>query len=134
RRPVYDETGPLLVNPAPNLRSLTEALVYSVIELLEAANLSVGRGTDTPFEVVGAPGIEPEGLVDALNRLELRGVRFEPVWFAPTADQYAQVQCGGVRLVVTDRNAIRPAPGALALSHAPRGRARAVVLPAHTHN
>src|SRR5205823_3663965 len=99
RRQWFDETGLGWVNPSPNIRSVTQALLYSGIGLLESTNLSVGRGTDTPFEVVGAPWIDPQGLVDALNRLGLRGVRFEPVWFTPMADQYAQVQCGGVRLV-----------------------------------
>jgi len=134
RRLWYDETGLPWVNPSPNIRSLTEALLYSGIGLLEAANLSVGRGTDTPFEVVGAPWIEPEGLVDALNRLELRGVRFEPVRFAPTADQYAQVQCGGVRLVVTDRNAIRPVTVALALARELRVRHRDEFRPENIQN
>ncbi len=134
RRLWYDETGLPWVNPSPNIRSLTEALLYSGIGLLEAANLSVGRGTDTPFEVVGAPWIEPEGLVDALNRLELRGVRFEPVWFAPMADQYAQVQCGGVRLVVTDRNAIRPVTVALALARELRVRHRDEFRPENIQN
>jgi len=134
RRLWYDDTGLPWVNPSPNIRSLTEALLYSGIGLLEGANLSVGRGTDTPFEVVGAPWIEPEGLVDALNRLELRGVRFEPVRFAPTADQYAQVQCGGVRLVVTDRNAIRPVTVALALARELRVRHRDEFRPENIQN
>src|SRR5207253_1155632 len=64
RRLWYDQTGLPWVNPSPNIRSLTEALLYSGVGLLEATNLSVGRGTDTPFEVVGAPWIEPQGLVD----------------------------------------------------------------------
>ena len=74
----FDETGLPWVNPSPNIRSVTQALLYSGIGLLEATNLSVGRGTDMPFEVVGAPWIEPRGLAEALNRQGLRGVRFEP--------------------------------------------------------
>jgi uncharacterized protein YbbC (DUF1343 family)/CubicO group peptidase (beta-lactamase class C family) len=120
----YDETGLPWVNPSPNIRSLTQALLYSGIGLLEATNLSVGRGTDTPFEVVGAPWIEPLGLASALNDLRLPGVRFEPTWFTPIGDVYARVQCGGVRIVVTDRDAIRPVTAALALARELRLRHR----------
>jgi uncharacterized protein YbbC (DUF1343 family)/CubicO group peptidase (beta-lactamase class C family) len=120
----YDETGLPWVNPSPNIRSVTQALLYSGIGLLEATNLSVGRGTDTPFEVVGAPWVDPFGLAEALDRQNLPGVRFEPVWFTPVADQYARLACGGVRLSVTDRNAIRPVTVALALALALRERHR----------
>ena len=92
--------------------------------MLEATNLSVGRGTDAPFEVVGAPWIEPYGLVAALNDQQLPGVRFEPVVFTPTNDRYANTQCFGVRLVVTDREAIRPVTVGLALGRALRERHR----------
>jgi uncharacterized protein YbbC (DUF1343 family)/CubicO group peptidase (beta-lactamase class C family) len=134
RRLWFDQTGLPWVNPSPNIRSVTEALLYSGIGLLEATNLSVGRGTDTPFEVVGAPWIDPQGLVEGLNRLALRGVRFEPVWFTPTADQYAEVQCGGVRLVVTDRDAIRPVTVALALARELRARHRLQFKPESIQN
>ncbi len=120
----YDETGLPWVNPSPNIRSVTQALLYSGIGLLEATNLSVGRGTDTPFEVVGAPWIEPNGLAGALNEVRLAGVRFEPVTFTPTADVYARVACGGVRLVVTDREAIRPVMVGLSVGHILRERYR----------
>ena len=82
----------------------------------------MGRGTNTPFEVVGAPWIEPRGLAEALNRQGLRGVSFEPVWFTPTADVYTSALCGGVRVVVTDRESIRPVTVALALARALRDR------------
>jgi len=120
----YDETGLPWVNPSPNIRSVTQALLYSGIGLLEATNLSVGRGTDTPFEVVGAPWIEPNGLAGALNELRLAGVRFEPVTFTPIADVYARVACGGVRLVVTDREAIRPVMVGLSVGRVLRERYR----------
>src|SRR2546429_3624634 len=97
--------------------------------LREAPTLWVGGGPDTPFEVVGAPWIEPQGLVDALNRLGLRGLRFEPVWFTPMADQYAQIQCGGVRLVVTDRDTLPPVTVALALARELRVRHRGQFRP-----
>jgi uncharacterized protein YbbC (DUF1343 family)/CubicO group peptidase (beta-lactamase class C family) len=111
----YDETALPWVNPSPNIRSVTEALLYSGIGLLEATNLSVGRGTEAPFEVVGAPWIEPHGLARALNDLQLPGVRFDPVVFTPTADVYLHTPCSGVRFVVTDREAIRPVTIGLAV-------------------
>jgi uncharacterized protein YbbC (DUF1343 family)/CubicO group peptidase (beta-lactamase class C family) len=120
----YDETGLPWVNPSPNIRSLTQALFYSGIGLLEATNLSVGRGTDMPFEVVGAPWIDGDGLAAALNRRGLAGVQFSAVRFTPTADVYARVACGGVRMTVTDRETIRPVTVALALASELRERHR----------
>jgi uncharacterized protein YbbC (DUF1343 family) len=120
----FDETALPWVNPSPNIRSLTQALLYSGVGLLEATNLSVGRGTDSPFEVIGAPWIEPYGLVATLNDQQLAGVRFEPVVFTPTGDRYANTQCFGVRLIVTDREAIRPVTVGLALGRALRERHR----------
>jgi uncharacterized protein YbbC (DUF1343 family)/CubicO group peptidase (beta-lactamase class C family) len=120
----FDETALPWVNPSPNIRSVNQALLYSGVGLLEATNLSVGRGTDMPFEVVGAPWIEPHGLAAALNGLRLSGVMFEPVVFTPTADVYARVVCGGVRLVVTDREAIRPVSVGLSLGRVLRERYR----------
>ncbi|OGL14020.1 MAG: hypothetical protein A3F92_12260, partial [Candidatus Rokubacteria bacterium RIFCSPLOWO2_12_FULL_71_22] len=134
RRLWYDETGLPWVNPSPNIRSVTGALLYAGIGLLEGTNLSVGRGTDTPFEVVGAPWVEPEGLAAALNARRLLGVRFEPVWFTPSEDTHARVQCGGVRLVVTDRNAIRPVTVALALASELRARHRDQFRPEKLQN
>jgi uncharacterized protein YbbC (DUF1343 family)/CubicO group peptidase (beta-lactamase class C family) len=129
-----DETGLPWVNPSPNIRSVTQALLYSGIGLLEATNLSVGRGTDMPFEVIGAPWIEPRGLAEALNRQGLRGVRFDPIWFTPTADVYAGISCGGVRMVVTDRDAIRPVTVAFALARTLRERHRDQFRPESIQN
>jgi len=130
----FDETGLPWVNPSPNIRSVTQALLYSGIGLLEATNLSVGRGTDLPFEVIGAPWIEPRGLAEALNRQGLRGVRFDPIWFTPTADVYASISCGGVRIVVTDREAIRPVTVAFALARTLRERHRDQFRPESIQN
>jgi len=116
----YDETGLPWTNPSPNIRSVTQALLYSGIGLLEATNLSVGRGTDMPFEVVGAPWIDSARLATALNRMTLAGIRFEAVSFTPTSSTYARIACSGVRLVVTDREAVRPVTVALALAGALR--------------
>jgi uncharacterized protein YbbC (DUF1343 family)/CubicO group peptidase (beta-lactamase class C family) len=124
RRQWFDETGLAWVNPSPNIRSVTQALLYSGIGLLESTNLSVGRGTDMPFEVIGAPWIEPVSLADRLNQLRLPGIHFEPVRFTPTSSHYARIACGGVRFVVTDREAVRPVTVALAVATALRGRYR----------
>jgi uncharacterized protein YbbC (DUF1343 family) len=102
RGDLYDRTGLVWVNPSPNMRSLTEALLYPGVGLLEASNLATGRGTDTPFERVGAPWIDPTEFARALDDLGLPGVRFVPIRFTPTARQYAGQECGGVYLAVTD--------------------------------
>ena len=130
----FDETGLPWVNPSPNIRSVTQALLYSGVGLLEATNLSVGRGTDMPFEVIGAPWIEPRGLAEALNRQGLRGVRFDPIWFTPTADVYTNISCGGVRIVITDREAIRPVTVAFALARTLRERHRDQFRPESIQN
>jgi uncharacterized protein YbbC (DUF1343 family)/CubicO group peptidase (beta-lactamase class C family) len=114
----YDETGLPWVNPSPNIRSVTQALLYAGIGLLEATNISVGRGTEMPFEVVGAPWMDGERVVAALDRHALAGVKFEPVRFTPLGDVYARVSCGGIRFVVTDRELIRPVTVALAVAEA----------------
>ncbi|MGH7369057.1 MAG: exo-beta-N-acetylmuramidase NamZ domain-containing protein, partial [Candidatus Rokuibacteriota bacterium] len=112
----FDETGLSWVNPSPNIRSQTEALLYSGVGLLEATNLSVGRGTDTPFEVIGAPWItDPQALADAMNARGLVGVEFHPIFFTPTSSVHAGQPVGGVRLDVTDRDALRPVTMGLAL-------------------
>jgi uncharacterized protein YbbC (DUF1343 family) len=101
-----DSAGVLWVNPSPNMRSLTEAALYPGVGILEATNVSVGRGTDTPFEVLGAPWIRELELATYLNARVISGVRFVPVEFTPNADLYAQKKCGGVNIIVTDRNAL----------------------------
>ncbi|HUN87482.1 MAG TPA: exo-beta-N-acetylmuramidase NamZ domain-containing protein [Terriglobales bacterium] len=100
----FDSTGLLWVNPSPNLRSLTEATLYPGVVLVEGTNVSVGRGTDTPFELLGAPWIKAKDLADYLNARMIQGVRFVPVTFTPTADRYKGLACGGVNIIVTDRN------------------------------
>jgi len=111
----FDQTGLPWVNPSPNIRSPLQALLYAGIGLVEATNLSVGRGTDMPFEVVGAPWIKPQELADAMNEKGLAGVEFRPIYFTPSSSVYAGQGVGGVRLIVTDRDAIRPVTVALAL-------------------
>jgi len=116
----YDETRLPWINPSPNIRSVTQALLYSGVGLLEATNVSVGRGTDMPFEVVGSPWMNGERVAAVLNGRKLAGARFDAVRFTPLGDVYARVSCGGVRLVVTDREAIRPVTVALAIAEALR--------------
>ena len=111
----FDQTGLPWVNPSPNIRSLPQALLYSGMGLLEATNLSVGRGTDSPFEVVGAPFVKSQELSDAMNARKLPGVRFQPMSVTPTSSVYAGQAIGGVRLIVTDRDAIRPVTVALGI-------------------
>jgi uncharacterized protein YbbC (DUF1343 family)/CubicO group peptidase (beta-lactamase class C family) len=108
RGDLFDSTGLLWVNPSPNMRSLTEALLYPGIGLLEASNLATGRGTDTPFERVGAPWIDPRAFSTALNALGQPGVRFVPIRFTPTERQYAGQECGGVSISITDRDRFEP--------------------------
>lgn len=99
----FDSTGLLWSDPSPNLRSLTEAILYPGVGLIEGTNISVGRGTDTPFEVVGAPWIKPQDLAEYLNARRIPGVRFVPITFTPTSSNYANQQLGGVNLILTDR-------------------------------
>ena len=100
----FDSTGLGWVNPSPNLRSVTEAALYPGPALIEGTNISVGRGTDTPFELVGAPWVKSRELAAYLNGRGIGGVRFVPVTFTPTASVYSGQECGGVNIVVTDRN------------------------------
>ncbi|MBK7394485.1 MAG: DUF1343 domain-containing protein [Chloracidobacterium sp.] len=100
----FDETGQTWINPSPNMRSLTEATLYPGIGLLEASNLSVGRGTDTPFEVIGAPWLDGQKLAKYLNERGIKGVRFVPVRFKPNASVFKDEQLSGVNIIITNRD------------------------------
>jgi len=102
----FDSTGVTWMNPSPNLRDLNEAALYPGVGMIEGANVSVGRGTDTPFEVVGAPWIKAREFAAYLNGREIGGVRFVPVSFAPSSGNYSGERCEGANLVVVDRNLI----------------------------
>jgi len=104
----YDETALPWIGPSPNMRNLNEAALYPGIGAIETTNISVGRGTDTPFEHVGAPWIDGVQLSDALNARAIPGVRFYPVRFTPASSKYANEECQGVFVIVTDRAALRP--------------------------
>lgn len=116
RNALWEATGLTWVNPSPNMRSLTQALLYPGVGLLETTNVSVGRGTDTPFEVAGAPWLDGRRLARALNRLDLPGVGFIPVRFTPQASIHAGALCGGVNIVVVARSRFRPVLTGLAIA------------------
>jgi uncharacterized protein YbbC (DUF1343 family)/CubicO group peptidase (beta-lactamase class C family) len=108
RDDLYDRTGLTWINPSPNMRSLTEALLYPGVALLEATNIATGRGTDTPFEKVGAPWVDSPAFSTALNAAGIPGVQFVPIYFTPTQRQYAGQRCGGVNILITDRAKFDP--------------------------
>ncbi len=103
----FSQTGQLWVNPSPNMRSVLEAIFYPGVCLLEPTNVSVGRGTDRPFEVIGAPWIDPRRLAAELGSAGLKGVEFVPVTFTPTSSVFRGQSCGGVNLLLTDRKAFK---------------------------
>ncbi len=102
----FDETGLAWVNPSPNLRTPDAAILYPGVALIEQTNVSVGRGTPTPFMLVGAPWIDGKALAAHLQRRAIPGVAFEPASFTPAADKHASKRCGGVRIRLTDRAAL----------------------------
>ena len=121
RSQTWDETGIPWVNPSPNMRSLTQAFLYPGIGLLETTNLSVGRGTDTPFQVIGAPWIDHRRLVEELKRFRLPGVVFVPIEFVPSSSKFANEKCQGVEIIITDRDRFESVRTGLALAVALRG-------------
>jgi uncharacterized protein YbbC (DUF1343 family)/CubicO group peptidase (beta-lactamase class C family) len=107
RRDFYEGTGLVWIPPSPNLRSLNAALLYPGIEILQAAGVSVGRGTNTPFELFGAPWIHGVDLATQLNSRFIPGVRFVPTRFTPREGLYRDQLCEGIALVITDRQSLR---------------------------
>lgn len=104
RRQWFDETGLPWIAPSPNMPALTTATVYPGGCLFEATTISEGRGTTMPFEIVGAPWIDPPRWLAALEVLELPGVAFRPLWFKPLTNKYAGQVCGGLQIHVSDRH------------------------------
>jgi uncharacterized protein YbbC (DUF1343 family) len=94
------------VNPSPNLRSLDQAALYPGVALSEASNVSVGRGTDTPFELLGAPWIKTDELAQHLRGRQIPGVEFEPAVFTPTASIFVGQACNGIRIILKDRGSL----------------------------
>ena len=116
----FDATGLMWINPSPNMRSLTQATLYPGVGLLEMTNVSVGRGTDTPFEVAGAPFIDGRALAYEVNQMGVGGVRAIPVTFTPNRSVQEGQMCGGVNLLVTDRDALNSVQIGFALAIALR--------------
>jgi uncharacterized protein YbbC (DUF1343 family) len=105
----FDTTGTRWVNPSPNMRSLNAAMLYPGLCLLEySPNLSMGRGTDAPFEQIGADFIDGPALASVLNRRGIPGVRIYPTTFTPTESKFAGVTIEGVRFVITERERLDP--------------------------
>jgi uncharacterized protein YbbC (DUF1343 family) len=117
-----DQTDLPWVDTSPNMRSLAQATLYPGVGLLETTHVSVGRGTDTPFEVFGAPYVDGERLAERMNAFGIRGVRFDPAVFTPAASTFANQECAGVRITVVDRDRLDVVnigiAGALALHEA----------------
>jgi len=116
RSDYWDATGLTWVNPSPNMRSLTQALLYPGIGLLEMTNVSVGRGTDTPFEVVGAPWMDGRTVAQQMNQQPLEGVEFIPIEFTPSSSKFANELCKGINIIITDRKKFEPIHVGLALA------------------
>ncbi len=124
RKDYFDHTGLSWVSPSPNLRSVDEAVLYPAVGLLESTTVSVGRGTDTPFEVIGAPYIDGEALARSVEARGILGLTVLPITFTPTTSVHQGKKCGGLRLRVTDRALFEPVAAAIALAlalheHAP---------------
>jgi uncharacterized protein YbbC (DUF1343 family) len=111
----FEQTGRPWVLPSPNMPTVDTAFVYPGQCLLEGTNLSEGRGTTRPFELCGAPWIEPRSLVARLEKEPLPGVHFRPAHFQPTFHKFVGQTCGGVQLHVLDRHVFRPVRTSVAL-------------------
>jgi uncharacterized protein YbbC (DUF1343 family) len=105
RSQTFDQTGLTWIPPSPNLRTLDEAFLYPGIEILQAAGASVGRGTDAPFEQLGAPWIRSDVLLNSLTTRQIPGVSFTVATFTPSDGLYKGEACAGVKLAITDRDA-----------------------------
>jgi len=115
---LFDATGQPWIDPSPNMRSLEAALIYPGLGLLETTNLSVGRGTDSPFEIMGAPWFPTEAVLAHLTAQGLPGVAFESVQFRPAASKHAGKVCRGLRINVVNRRTFRPVAMGLGLARA----------------
>jgi uncharacterized protein YbbC (DUF1343 family)/CubicO group peptidase (beta-lactamase class C family) len=102
----FDQTGLLWIPPSPNLRNMTAVALYPGLGMIEGARVSVGRGTASPFELVGAPWMDGDALAQTLNARHIPGVRFESIRFTPVANVYARQPCQGVRVILVDRESL----------------------------
>jgi uncharacterized protein YbbC (DUF1343 family) len=133
RAAYFDETGLRWWPPSPNLRTVEQAVLYPATALVEGTNVSVGRGTEHPFEVVGAPWVDAERLLAALQGYDLAGVSFSTVRFKPNATWYAGKDCSGVFFRVTDRALFEPVRTGIALALSLRRLHRAQWQTARLH-
>jgi uncharacterized protein YbbC (DUF1343 family) len=113
-----DQTGLPWVPPSPNIPTVDSTVVFPGMVLLEGTNISEGRGTTRPFELVGAPWVNPERVSGELNGLGLPGVHFRPAFFEPTFHKHAGTPCGGCQIHVTNRATFRPVESGVALIEA----------------
>jgi uncharacterized protein YbbC (DUF1343 family) len=118
REMYYEDTALPWVMPSPNIPTNDTAVVYPGTVLFEGTNVSEGRGTTRPFELVGAPWVDAERFAGEMNRLDLPGVRFRPAFFEPTFHKHAKTGCGGCQIHVLDRAAFRPVETGVALTAA----------------
>lgn len=114
----FPDTGRMWVPPSLGIPRFEAALLYPGTCLFEGTNMSEGRGTTFPFELIGAPFIEPEKLADEMNRQQLPGVWFRPVYFKPTTSKHQGERCGGVQIHVTDSHAVRTVDTGVSLLYA----------------
>jgi uncharacterized protein YbbC (DUF1343 family)/CubicO group peptidase (beta-lactamase class C family) len=117
RGDLFDRTNLLWINPSPNMRALSAALLYPGIGLLETTNVSVGRGTDRPFEILGAPWIDGRRLAAALASAHLPGVRFVPLRFTPKSSTHAGKECGGVQIFLDDWRQFQSLPVGITIAY-----------------
>ncbi len=116
RRMWFDDMGLPWINPSPNMRNLKQAILYPAIGTLESTNISVGRGTDTPFELFGAPWMDGDRLARRLNDLEMTGLSFVPIQFTPDTREFAGELCHGVYVMLEDRHLLRPVEAAVRIA------------------
>lgn len=115
REMYYDETGLNFISPSPNLPTVDTAVVYTGTAIFEGTNISEGRGTTKPFELIGAPWLDAYKLSEAMNAMEIPGVFFRPVYFTPTFSKHNGQLCRGVQLHVRDRKVFKPIKAGLSL-------------------
>jgi len=116
RASFFERTGLTWVNPSPNMRNLNQALLYPGVGLLETTNLSVGRGTDTPFELIGAPWLDATSVAGDLMAAGVPGVIFIPTRFTPQSSKFAEQNCQGIQILITDREQLDPILTGLAIA------------------
>jgi uncharacterized protein YbbC (DUF1343 family) len=122
RTQMFDATGLPWLNPSPNIRNVRQAWLYAGVGFLEVLPISVGRGTDTPFELVGAPWLDGAAVAADLNGRRLPGVTWVPTRFTPTSSKFKGIECAGVQIMLWDRSANRPAELGIHLLDAMRRR------------